>query len=46
MTAADEKARIWGADRRVAKAIDRIFIVVVVGIYDLVNISSDLLLFC
>ena len=28
MTTADEKARIWGADRRVAKATDRIFIVV------------------
>ncbi len=30
MTAADEKARIWGADRRVAKATDRIFIVGIV----------------
>ena len=39
MTAADEKARIWGADRRVAKATDRIFIV---GIVD--NLCSvDLL---
>jgi len=26
--AADENARIWGAERRVANAIDRIFMVI------------------
>ena len=39
MTAADEKARIWGADRRVAKATDRIFMV---GTNNLCSVGNNI----